>query len=164
VGIKDNGTVSGVVADEEYYMVESGAKLYSIPEINFKMKVHPVPNGKQVLEFIIKSSTSKPHMVICPTGTPEAYVRVHDENIIAHPVWIKIQQRMKSPYRIKYSGNHDKLLAHLRDSKAQTIETIMKEVFLSKKETTEIIVDLAVSNIIEIETTNSGLIFKLKQK
>ncbi|MDR1169564.1 MAG: ATP-binding protein [Prevotellaceae bacterium] len=163
VGIKDNGAVSGVSADEEYYMVESGAKLYSRPEIDFEVKIHPVQNGKHVLEFIIEPSISKLHMVVCPNKSPEVYVRVHDENIIAHPVWIKVQQKLKSPCTIKYTDNHNKLLAYLKDNNARTLETIMKEVFLSEKEAMEIIADLVVSNIMKIEMTNSSSVFKLKQ-
>jgi predicted HTH transcriptional regulator len=164
VGIKDNGVISGVFIDEEYYMVDSGAKLYSRPEIDFTVKIHPVANGKHVLEFIIEPSASKPHKVIYPDKSPEAYIRVHDENIIAHPVWIKVQQRLKSPCEIKYTGNHNKLLAYLKNNKAQPLEVIMREVFLSEKDAMEIITDLVVSGIMEIETTNLGTVFKLKQE
>jgi hypothetical protein len=54
-------------------------------------------------------------------------------------------------------------LTYLKDSKAQTLEIIMREVFLSEKDAMEIITDLVVSDIMEIETTNSGTVFKLKQ-
>ncbi|MDR2383621.1 MAG: ATP-binding protein [Prevotellaceae bacterium] len=163
VGIKDNGTISGISIDEEYYMVESGAKLYSRPEIDFKVKTHPVSNGKHVLEFIIEPSASKPHHVVYSDKPPEVFIRVHDENIIANPVWINIQERLKSPCTIKYTAKHNRLLAYLKDRKAQSIEILMKAIFLSEKEATEIITDLVVSNIMEIETTNSGVVFKLKQ-
>lgn len=162
VGIRDNGIISGVSIDEEYYMVESGAKLYSRPEIDFKLKIHPVPNGKHVLEFIIESSTSKPHTVIYSDKSPEAYIRVHDENILAHPVWIKVQERLKSPREIKYTGKHNRLLTYIKGKNARTLETIMKEAFLSKRESMEIITDLVASGVMEIETTNSGSVFKLK--
>ncbi|MDR0724429.1 MAG: putative DNA binding domain-containing protein [Prevotellaceae bacterium] len=163
VGIKDNGNITGISIDEEYYMVESGAKLYSRPEIDFKVKIHPIPNGKHVLEFIIESSGAKPHHVVYTDKPPEVLIRVHDENIIANPVWIKVQERLKSPCTIKYTAGHNRLLAYLKGKKAQSIEILMKEVFLSEKEATEIITDLVVSNIMEIETTNSGAVFKLKQ-
>jgi predicted HTH transcriptional regulator len=163
VGIKDNGVISGVSIDEEYYMVESGAKLYSSPEIYFKVKIHSVSNGKHVLEFIIESSNSKPHQVVYPDKSPEVYIRVHDENIIAHPVWIKVQERLKLPHQIKYTDSHNKLLQYLNNKSAQTIEVLMKAIFISEKEAMEIIADLVASNIMEIETTNSGSVFKLKQ-
>jgi predicted HTH transcriptional regulator len=161
VGIKDNGIISGVSADEEYYMVESGAKLYSRPEIDFKVQIHHAPNGKQVLEFIIEPSTSKPHKVLAPDKSQETYIRVHDENILAHPVWVKAQEMMKLPGEIKYTDKHRKLLSYIKNQEAQTLETIMREVFLSEKEAEKIIIDLIMSNIMKIETTNSGSVFKL---
>jgi predicted HTH transcriptional regulator len=163
VGIKDNGVVSGVFIDEEYYMVESGAKLYSNPEIDFKLKIHPLQNGKHVLEFIIEPSESKPHRVVCADKSQEVYIRVHDKNIVAHPVWIKVQERLKSPGKIKYTANHNRLLKYLKDKSAQTVEILMKAIFISEKEAMEIIADLVVSNVVEIETTDSGSVFKLKQ-
>jgi predicted HTH transcriptional regulator len=164
VGIKDNGLVSGALVDEEYYMVESGARLYSVPQIDFRLKIHCLANGKQVMEFIVESSSSKPHKVIYPDRLPEAYVRVHDENILAHPVWVEVQERMKLPCEIKYTGKHNRLLRYLDDAKAQRFETIMKEVFLSERETMTIVADLVVSNIVEIETTAQGAVFKLRQR
>ncbi|MDR3245722.1 MAG: ATP-binding protein [Prevotellaceae bacterium] len=162
VGIKDNGVISGVFTDEEYYMVESGAKLYSRPEVDFQLHIHPAPNGKHVLEFIIEASKSKPHKVVAPGKSPEAYIRVRDENIIAHPVWVKVQEKLKAPSEIKYTDKHNKLLAYLKNKEAQTLETIMREVFISEKEAHKIIIDFIVSNIMKIETTNSGSVFKLK--
>jgi predicted HTH transcriptional regulator len=163
VGIKDNGVISGVSADEEYYMVDSGAKLYSKPEVGFNVKIHPVSNSKQVLEFIIESSKTKPHKVVYPDKPPEVYIRVNDENILAHPVWINVQERLKLSGKIKYTAKHNKLLAYLKDNEAKSIEMLMKAIFLSEREATEIITDLIVSDIMEIETTNLGSVFKLKQ-
>jgi predicted HTH transcriptional regulator len=163
VGIKDNGVISGVLIDEEYYMVESGAKLYSRPEIEFNVKIHPVSNGKHVLEFIIEPSETKPHRVVYADRTSEAYIRVNDENILAHPVWVEVQERLKSPCEIRYTIKHNRLLTYLEKNHPQTIETIMREVFLSQKEAMRIVTDLVVSNIMEIETTNLGSVFKLKQ-
>jgi predicted HTH transcriptional regulator len=163
VGIKDNGVISGISVDEEYYMVDSGAKLYSVPEINFEVKVHPVSNSKHVLEFIIKPSKTKPHKVIYSDKPSEVYIRVHDENILAHPVWVNVQERLKLSGKIKYTANHNKLLAYLKDNGAKSIDILMKAIFLSEREATEIITDLVVSDIMEIETTNLGSVFKLKQ-
>jgi predicted HTH transcriptional regulator len=39
IGVKDNGVIAGVRTDEEYYMIESAAHLFSKPEIHFESKV-----------------------------------------------------------------------------------------------------------------------------
>jgi predicted HTH transcriptional regulator len=39
LGIRDNGSVAGVVSEEEYYMAEAAARLYSKPPIPFHIQV-----------------------------------------------------------------------------------------------------------------------------
>ncbi len=35
IGVKDNGRIAGIKSDEEFYMIESAAKIYSKPPITF---------------------------------------------------------------------------------------------------------------------------------
>ena len=60
IGIKDNGAIAGMRSDEEYYMVESAAKMYCKPPVEFALKEWTI-NGKTVLEIIIPKSPIKPH-------------------------------------------------------------------------------------------------------
>lgn len=161
VGVKDNGVITGVSTEEEYYMVESGAKLYSFPEIDFTTRVHN-SNGKQVLEFIIEPSANKPHAVIATDKTKETYIRVKDENVVAHPLWVKAHQQMKHENNIKYTNKHNELLSILSKKGAQTIEFIMKELFISQKETEKILTELFITSLINIITTTSGTVFSSK--
>ena len=49
IGVKDNGAISGVRSEEEYYMIEAASKMYTHPEVPFTAKRWDV-NGKAVLE------------------------------------------------------------------------------------------------------------------
>ncbi|HKJ41014.1 MAG TPA: ATP-binding protein, partial [Sunxiuqinia sp.] len=60
IGVKDNGNIAGVRSEEEYYMVESAAKIYSKPEIDFSTRQHLV-DKKTVLEVHIERSEKRPH-------------------------------------------------------------------------------------------------------
>ena len=62
IGVKDNGVVAGVRSDEEYYMIDSAATLYSKPEVRFQSKVWN-ENGKTVLEIWVPPSPQRPHFV-----------------------------------------------------------------------------------------------------
>ncbi|MFW6257370.1 MAG: helix-turn-helix domain-containing protein, partial [Prolixibacteraceae bacterium] len=55
IGVKDNGRIAGVRTDEEYYMVESAAKIYSEPPIDFSTKEWR-HEGKMVLEISVEPS------------------------------------------------------------------------------------------------------------
>ena len=50
IGVKDNGKIIGMSTDEEYYMVESAAKIYSNPPIDFSTQQWQ-EEGKTVLEI-----------------------------------------------------------------------------------------------------------------
>ena len=60
LGIRDNGSVAGVRTDEEYYMAEAAAKLYSKPPLNFQTQQWLI-EGKTVLEINIHKSTESHH-------------------------------------------------------------------------------------------------------
>ena len=38
IGVKDNGNVIGIRSEEEYYMAEAAAKIYSKPKIDFTVQ------------------------------------------------------------------------------------------------------------------------------
>lgn len=77
VGVKDNGKIAGIRTDEEYYMVEAAAKIYSDPPINFTTQQWQV-EGKTVLEIQIEPSLTKPHFAKDENGKWLAYIRVDD--------------------------------------------------------------------------------------
>ncbi len=52
IGVKDNGKIAGISTDEEFYMVEAAAKIYSNPPIDFSTKQWQI-EGKTVLEITI---------------------------------------------------------------------------------------------------------------
>ena len=60
IGVKDNGNISGVRSEEEYYMIEAASKMYTRPEVPFEATRWEV-NGKTVLEVYIAPSSDKPH-------------------------------------------------------------------------------------------------------
>ena len=45
IGVKDNGAISGVRSEEEYYMIEAASKMYTHPEVPFTAKRWDV-NGR----------------------------------------------------------------------------------------------------------------------
>lgn len=85
IGVKDNGAISGVRSDEEYYMIEAASKMYTRPEVPFTANSWDV-NGKRVLEVYIAPSDERPHAAPDKDDRYRAYIRVADENILANDV------------------------------------------------------------------------------
>ena len=82
IGVKDNGRISGVRSDEEYYMAESAAMLYCKPEVKFETRNFMI-EGKSVLEIYIPPVTQKPVYAQDQDKRWMAYVRVDDQNALA---------------------------------------------------------------------------------
>ena len=92
IGVKDNGNISGVRSEEEYYMIEAASKMYTRPEVPFEATRWEV-NGKTVLEVYIAPSPDKPHTAPDKDDKFKAYIRVADENILANEVLVLAWQK-----------------------------------------------------------------------
>ncbi|VAW13052.1 putative ATP-dependent DNA helicase [hydrothermal vent metagenome] len=114
IGVKDNGHITGVRSEEEYYMVEAAATIYSKPTINFETKQWTV-EGKTVLEVTIVPSPEKPHFAKDETGKWIAYIREGDENLLANRIQVEVWKKQKSPKGIffTYSDNERFLINYL---------------------------------------------------
>ncbi len=97
IGVKDNGAVVGVSSEEEFYMIESAASIFSIPEIRFNSLKH-IEMGKTVLEIQVSPSKNKPHYVKEMNNQLQAWFRHLDQNVQASPVRISVwnKERLKS--------------------------------------------------------------------
>lgn len=114
VGVKDNGKIAGVRSEEEIYMVEAAAKLYSKPQISCKMHVYEV-EGLQVLEVVIPKGKCVPYYAKDENNHYRAYIRIKDENILATPVHIRLWQSQYAPKGVfvRYSAQEQHLLNFL---------------------------------------------------
>ena len=96
IGVKDNGNISGVRSEEEYYMIEAASKMYTRPEVPFEAIRWEI-NGKTVLEVYIAPSEEKPHLAPDKEDKYKAYIRVADENILANEVLMLSWEKKHKP-------------------------------------------------------------------
>jgi len=110
IGVKDNGKIAGIKTDEEFYMVEAAAKIYSKPAISFRTQQWQV-EGKTVLEIQVDPSNLKPHFAKDENGKWLAYIRIDDENFLAHKIQINVWKKQNSPTGIYFTySDAEKLL------------------------------------------------------
>jgi len=83
IGVKDNGKVTGVDPEEEYFMIEGAADLYCKPPVPFSAKTFAYED-KLVLEISIAPSAERPHFAKEEDGKFWAFVRQDDENFRAN--------------------------------------------------------------------------------
>jgi len=163
IGVKDNGRIAGVRTDEEYYMAEAAARMYCRPEVPFITEKWTV-EGKTVLEIRIPPGSDKPYYALTDEGKWRAYLRIKDQNILAHPVWVKVWKRKSSPKGIiiRYSAEEKMLLSYLRENDYITLSKFTRIARLRRFEAENILANLIISEILGIEQTEKQTHFFLK--
>lgn len=162
IGVKDNGKIVGISTDEEFYMVEAAAKIYSNPPINFSTKQWH-SEGKTVLEISIEPSIEKPHYAKDQSGKWLAYIRKNDENILAHKIQLVVWNKQNSPKGIcfTYSDDEKFLIQYLQENERITFSKFMRLAQISRHKAQEILSNFIIMDIIRLNTTHEGTYFFL---
>lgn len=164
IGVKDNGKIAGIKSDEEFYMIEAAAKIYSKPSINFLTKQWRV-EGKTVLEIQIEPSSEKPHFAKDENGKWLAYIRIDDENFLAHKIQIEIWKKQNSTKGIyfSYSDNEKLLIDYLQNNNTISFSKFIRIAHISRKVAEEILSNFVIMEIVKMTTTNEGTLFSLNR-
>ena len=162
IGVKDNGKIAGISSDEEFYMVESAAKIYSTPAISFETKQWVV-DGKTVLEIIVLPSQEKPHFAKNDDGKWLSYIRINDENFLAHKIQIEVwkKQQSKKGIFITYSDYEKFLVDYLQKNSSISFSKFIRLAQVSRKNAEEVLSNLVFLEIITMKTNNEGTRFYL---
>ncbi len=165
VGVKDNGRIAGVRSDEEYYMIEGAAKIYSKPAIEFTTHQHLI-EGKTVLEVNIEPSSEKPHFAKDDDGKWWAYFRKDDENRLANKIMIEVWKRQKSPdgILINYSDAEKTLLDYLENNKSISISKFSRIAQLSYRKAEQVIINFRSINILKDYFGDSRIDYSINEE
>jgi len=163
IGVRDNGSIAGIKSDEELFMLEAAANMYSKPEIKFEAHEWQV-DQKQVLEVIIKASNNKPHYALDEHQQWKAYLRWNDQNILANSLMIKVWKREKQERGtlFRYTKKEKILLDFLKTNENTDFRMIHDLLKLPKYIVENILVSLIVLDIVEIKIEENRFIFALK--
>jgi predicted HTH transcriptional regulator len=165
IGVKDNGKVIGISTDEEYYMVESAAKIYSKPPIDFTTKQWH-SEGKTVLEISVQPSNKKPHFAKDETGKWLAYIRIKDENVLAHNIQLVVWKKQKSSKGIHFTYSKDEkfLIDFLQNNDGITFSKFIRMAHISRKKAEEVLSNFVIMNMVKMQTSRDGTVFELNKE
>lgn len=84
VGVRDDGTITGVDPEEEKHSLQRAAEFYCQPPVRV---IYKETDHEQltVLKAIVPESRQKPHLALHRQDDWRAYVRVNDESVQAKP-------------------------------------------------------------------------------
>lgn len=162
LGVRDNGSVAGVKSDEEYYMAEAAAKLYSKPPVNFQTHQWMI-EGKSVLEISIPKSAEIPHFAQNDEGKWVAYIRKDDQNIVAPGILLKVWEQQKNPRGvfIRFSDEEKRLLALLASDQHLSLNQFTRKAKLPRWKGERLLVKLIVIGVVGMEISDTGTRFFL---
>lgn len=143
IGVKDNGHITGIQGDEEYYMIEAASAMYTKPVVPFIATRWEI-KGRTVLEITIAPGTDKPYFAADKDDTYRAYIRVADENKPANEVLLFAWEKRKNPEGIllKISKPVERLFRYLEKNPAIPINRFCREAHINYYTARNILSDL----------------------
>ena len=163
VGVKDNGRISGVRSEEEFYMVESAASLYCKPEVAFETRNHQV-EGKNVLEIYIPPVRRKPIYAQDQDKRWMAYIRVADENILANIIQLELwkEEHKERGKLLEFTRNEEFLLRYLDKDPGSNLSRIQKDTGFRRKELVSLLTKLVRFDVVKMVVADGSTQFVLK--
>jgi predicted HTH transcriptional regulator len=151
VGVKDNGKIAGIRADEEVYMIESAADLFCKPKVVYTLKPWLI-DGKTILEVTIAESEVKPHLAPWKDKLWRAFVRVNDQNFLANSVQVEVwkNQRAGKGVLVRYNRLEKELLDYLQNNNEITLSNFCKLCKTKRPIAKKVLVNLVAIGVIEI--------------
>lgn len=155
IGVADDGRIAGVKSeDEEKYMINRAAHLYSKPSLEPSFEEIYI-DDKTVLIVNISSSDTKPHYALGEDKKWWVYVRIDDKSVLASAIVVEVLKRgaRDEGVFLAYTINEKKLLEYLDVNKQITAKEYSTMLSLSRRNTQRILVNLVLSGIIKMHTS-----------
>lgn len=166
VGVKDNGAIAGVRSDEEIHMIEAAAEMYCQPKVRYTTEEWEI-NGKTVLEVIIPRDEHEKHKAPDNQGAYKIFVRVHDENLVADPILLKVWKYQKNAKftKITFTEPEMALLRYLNEHDSITLDEFLQLTpIINKRRAETILINFILIGTIQMSLTNHGTFFRLTEK
>lgn len=166
IGVKDNGRISGIRSEEEFYMVESAASLHCKPEVRFDSFRHVI-EGKQILEIYIPPVSSPPVYAKDERMRWMAYIRVEDENILASVIQLRVwkEEQKGKGKTLEYTREH-KILLHILGASPGGISLngLRRDTGMQRNDLVSLLTSLVVFDVLEIRVREGESVFCLKDQ
>ncbi len=156
IGVNDNGTIHGVAAEEEQFMLEKAAGFFCKPEIPIDIREWHV-GKKTILEVIIPLGTEKPYFALGDDNKWWAYIRVKDQSLLASKVILDVLRHESSGQQtlVRYTSKEQALMEYLSTHHKITLNHFCKLVNISRRRAASILVNLIRMGVIRVHQTET---------
>ena len=163
IGVKDNGKITGVNPEEEYYMIEGAADLYTQPQVQFESTVWQ-EGHYLVLEIDVKCSDEK-HRALDEDGKWKQYVRVDDHTLLGNKILSKVWQYEKKGINRpeEFDENTLAFLKLVKDLSPVSLSKLYRSSNLKMKKVDQILSVLVFWKIIRMQISESGTLYSIEE-
>lgn len=164
IGVKDNGKISGVSPEEEFYMIQGAAQLYCKPEVRFDSKVWE-EGHHLVLEIYVPQSEEK-HVSLTEDEKWKYYVRVEDHTLLANKIivrcWRLLSRGVEKP--VKFDKDTEMLIEAVRMNEPVTLSKLYRQTDLQMKRVDELLTYLVYWDVVAMEMDETGTHYTISEK
>ncbi len=157
IGVRDNGSIAGVNSEEEYYMIETASLLYTKPNVKIEKK-NWIIDGKNILEIIVPKSTIKPHYAPDSNGVYKPFIRVKDENFIAHKIIVDTWKRKQKGFtgvKIIYNDVLETLLNEIQNNGSITKSILVNITGIKSSKANLLPTNLMLMEILDVDISEN---------
>ena len=160
IGVRDNGSIAGIKAEEEFHMLELAASFYAKPEIEFTVEPHTI-EGKSILLVTIPIGENQPYYAKGEDEKWWVYVRVNDNCILASKTTVDFMHAKKHSAKVTLGKIEQNILSYLRENDRVTQSELCKMFNLGNRRVGRILVDLMRIQAIRSHTLEKTEFFTL---
>lgn len=150
IGVKDNGTISGVDPEEEKHTLQLAADFYCDPPVQVQYE-EVEEDHKTILKVIIPESTVKPHFAKVKEDDWRGFVRVKDTSVqTSKMVNRALEQAPDALERLPLDRHENAVLGYLEFSPRITLKQYMKLANLSERRAYRTLVKLVIHGYLRL--------------
>jgi predicted HTH transcriptional regulator len=156
IGVKDNGKVAGINPEEEFYMIQGAADLYTQPKVEFETKVWQ-EGHHLVLEVVIVKSKVK-HKAVDEEGKWRSFVRIDDHTLVGNKILDKIWSLEKNGVNRpeKFDESTMEFIRLIEDQQPATISKLYRGSSMPMKKVDSLLAVLVLWRIVTMQMTELG--------
>lgn len=164
IGIKDNGMISGVNAEEELHMMQGASEMYTKPNVPFRVQVWKV-DYKSILEIIVETSGMKPHQAQMEDGSWKPFIRKLDQNLLAPAVLQEVWRVRENdrPQKYFHTEKEKKIFETMSANATITLTQLSKNTGIPRKVLTPLLARLIRWELADIIIGQDQTLYKLRQ-
>ncbi len=151
IGVRDNGSISGINFEEEIHMLELAASFYCKPELKYEVKPIQI-DGKIILKVKILKGDHQPYYAKGADEKWWVYVRVNDNCILASKTTVDFMHRRNKPAKLTIGKLEQEIIKFISEREKTNILDICSRFNLGKRRVSRILVILMSFQIIRSHT------------